>query len=106
MTSVESIGKSFEGQSIWCIKIGVGLGSPQKEIVYIDGGSHGREWGTVSTALYIIEQLIDDYKNGDKDVNSLLKKFDFLIVPVVNPDGYEYSHTKVISVLKISIEIN
>ena len=95
IVSVSSIGKSVEGRPIMCIKIGENLGSDKKQVIYIDGGMHAREWAAVSTTLYIIEHLIDDYNNGDKDVKSLLKTFDFFIVPVVNPDGYEYSHTKV-----------
>ena len=78
-----------------CLKIGENLGSSQKTVIYIDGGMHAREWAAVSTTLYIIDHLLSDYANGDRSVKSLLKRFDFFIVPVVNPDGYEYTHTTV-----------
>lgn len=62
-----------------------------KSIILIDGGIHAREWCTVSTALYCVEQLTEHY-----DVNKhLLERFDFFIIPIVNVDGYEYSRMNV-----------
>ncbi|CAG2107270.1 unnamed protein product, partial [Medioppia subpectinata] len=88
-----SIGTSIEHRDIMAVKIGVDHGRANKSIIYIDGGTHAREWAAVSTACYIIDRLIDDYNAGDKVVTYLLNRFDFYVVPVVNPDGYEYSHT-------------
>lgn len=62
-----------------------------KSIVLIDGGIHGREWISVAAAIYCINQLIENFRRN----TYLLKKLDFIIVPIVNVDGYEYSHTKV-----------
>lgn len=62
-----------------------------KSIVLIDGGIHGREWISVMSAMYCINQLIENFRRN----THLLRKLDVLIVPIVNVDGYEYSHTKV-----------
>lgn len=62
-----------------------------KSIVLIDGGLHAREWAAISTALYCISQLVENFECNRK----LLLCYDFVIVPVVNVDGYEYSHTNV-----------
>lgn len=51
----------------------------------IDAGIHAREWLTNTTVLYFINHLLKD--------NSLLEKMDFYIIPCLNPDGYEYTHT-------------
>ncbi|KAF4517738.1 hypothetical protein B566_EDAN002943 [Ephemera danica] len=52
-------------------------------------GTHAREWISPAVATYILKQLIEN-----ADVNRhLLDNFDWYILPVVNPDGYEYSHT-------------
>lgn len=67
----------------------------KKSIVLIDGGLHAREWATISTALYCINQLVEHFDNNRK----LLLQHDFVIVPIVNVDGYEYSHTNVSGVL-------
>jgi carboxypeptidase A2 len=46
-----------------------------------------REWIAPATALYIIDQLTDPQGNYSK----LLNEIDFVIMPVVNPDGYAYT---------------
>lgn len=66
-----------------------------KSIVLIDGGIHGREWISVATTVYCINQLIENFRRN----THLLRKLDFLIVPIVNVDGYEYTHTNVSSVV-------
>lgn len=62
-----------------------------KSTILIDGGIHGREWMSVATAVYCIHELVEHFKRNRR----LLEKLDFIIVPIVNVDGYEYSHTNV-----------
>ncbi|KAG5677262.1 hypothetical protein PVAND_007033 [Polypedilum vanderplanki] len=84
--AVRTIGKSYEGRKIKAIKLTNGDGSENKNSIYIDAGTHAREWISVATALYLIEQLT----TGDS--LNILNNVDVIIQPVVNPDGYEYSH--------------
>ena len=35
------------------------------------------------------------FDNGDGDMQAILAKYEIHILPLVNPDGYEYSHTTV-----------
>lgn len=60
-----------------------------KHVILIDAGMHAREWCTISSALYCASQLTENF-DAHKD---LLNAFDFVIVPIVNADGYEYSRT-------------
>ncbi|KAH8239225.1 hypothetical protein KR032_002175 [Drosophila birchii] len=61
-----------------------------RNTVFIEAGTHAREWISISTALNCIYQLTERYtRNID-----VLRKLRFIIVPLVNPDGYEYSRTK------------
>lgn len=69
---------------------------PQKSVVLIDGGIHAREWISVATALYCIYELTEHLQRNKQ----LLRKLDFVIVPIVNVDGYEYTHTKVKFILE------
>lgn len=62
-----------------------------KSTILIDGGIHGREWMSVATAVYCIHELIEHFEKN----RSMLEKLDFIIVPIINVDGYEYSHTNV-----------
>lgn len=61
--------------------------------VWIDCGIHAREWLAPSTCIWIIDTLIKEYRSGDSVANDLLKYYEFQILPLVNPDGYEYAHT-------------
>ncbi|KAF9410652.1 hypothetical protein HW555_010312, partial [Spodoptera exigua] len=48
------------------------------------------EWVTTPVALYSVYRLVENLRPQDRD---LLHDIDWIILPVVNPDGYEYSHT-------------
>lgn len=63
----------------------------KKAVILIDAGIHAREWCSISAALYCISQLTENLMKN----KILLQNFDFVIVPVVNVDGYEYSRTMV-----------
>lgn len=93
IASVVTIGKSFENRSIKMIRLGFNHKSKTKPVIWIDAGIHAREWIAPATACYIINQLVT--RRNTSEVSNLLKKFDWYIVPVVNPDGYEFSRTNV-----------
>ena len=44
-----------------------------------------------ATCVYIIDQLIKEYRANETD--NILKKYELHILPLLNPDGYEYSQT-------------
>lgn len=96
LASLKLIGRTVEKRPIFMVKLSIGDLTANKTIIYLDGGTHAREWAAITTTLFILDNLIDDFKRGDALVTNLLKQFDFLIVPVVNPDGYEWSYTKVL----------
>lgn len=51
---------------------------------------HAREWITLPATLYAIEKLVIDVEEQD-----LLQNIDWIIMPIANPDGYEWTHTNV-----------
>jgi hypothetical protein len=51
-------------------------------------GTHAREWITITTVMYVLDQLM-----ALPATDTLRKSFDWYIIPVVNPDGYEYART-------------
>jgi murein tripeptide amidase MpaA len=59
--------------------------------VFFNGCQHAREWISPMTVMYIAESLIEGWNNNDARLRSLLSKVEFIIVPVVNPDGYEFT---------------
>ncbi|VBB34457.1 unnamed protein product, partial [Acanthocheilonema viteae] len=56
MAKVFIIGQTFEGRKINGIKIGNPIDRTDKRIIWIDGGIHAREWASIHTALYFIDQ--------------------------------------------------
>jgi len=76
------IGSSYLGTQIRGIRIFISGGT--KRSVFLNGAIHAREWITVTSSLYIVQQLLT--------TRTLLNSFDFYIVPVFNVDGYDYTH--------------
>uniref|UniRef100_T1JFH7 Peptidase M14 domain-containing protein n=1 Tax=Strigamia maritima TaxID=126957 RepID=T1JFH7_STRMM len=90
IVGVITIGKTYEGRSIKIIKIGNSQSKLKKPAVWIDAGIHAREWIAPATAMYIIKKLVINYEENFK----LSDGVEWYILPVVNPDGYEFSHSK------------
>lgn len=86
---VKQFGRSYEKRPLKLITIGNGDGRSNKPVIFIDAAMHAREWIAPSFALYIIQQLLDNHAENE----ALLRDYDWVILPVVNADGYEYTHT-------------
>jgi carboxypeptidase A4 len=91
LASTFSIGETYEGRPTHVLKLGIA--GEYKWNVWVDAALHAREWIAPTTAIYIANQLIDGYRNSDPDIIMFLEKLEFHILPVGNPDGYEYTHT-------------
>lgn len=91
LVSVQTIGKSFEKRDIKTITIADKRSNQTKKSILVDAGIHAREWIAPATALYIIRELVENYATN----KNMLRNLNWIILPVVNPDGYEFSHTKV-----------
>ena len=59
----------------------------------IDCGIHAREWVSPATCVYTINQLISDFRSNDTKTLAIFAKYEIHIMPLFNPDGYEYSIT-------------
>jgi carboxypeptidase A2 len=90
-TFVPSVGTSIQGRAIPAIHITNGSGTNKKKI-WFNGGQHAREWIGPATVIYITEQLLSKFATDDT-VNKLLTGIEFVIVPLSNPDGYDYTWT-------------
>lgn len=88
---VEAIigGRSYEGREIKGVKISFKKNNPG---IFIEGGIHASEWISVSTATYLINEVLTC---SESNVRTVLESYDWYIFPLFNPDGYEYTHTTV-----------
>uniref|UniRef100_A0A2H1VA23 SFRICE_005155 n=1 Tax=Spodoptera frugiperda TaxID=7108 RepID=A0A2H1VA23_SPOFR len=86
IVSVKTIGKSYEGRDLKMLRISDG--KPSNKAVFIDGGIHAREWISPAVVTYFINQFAENFDVESDDI----KNIDWYFLPVVNPDGYEYTH--------------
>jgi hypothetical protein len=91
IAQVSSIGKSIEGRDLWAIKISDNVGSDEGETaVALLGGHHAREWIAVDVPFLIAKHVLENYST-DAAIKSLVDNAEIWIVPLVNPDGHQYS---------------
>lgn len=60
--------------------------------IFIESTIHAREWITVATATYILNELLT---SSDPAIKDLADNYDWVFVPVTNVDGYAYTHSTV-----------
>ncbi len=87
-----SIGKTNEGRDIWAIRISdnPNIYEPNEPTVWFDALHHARE-AMSGESLLLFATWLGDHYTTDPSVNRLLNSRNILLVPCVNPDGYEYN---------------
>ena len=91
IATVITVGTTHEGRNIQGIRITApGDASNRKQILW-NGCQHAREWVAVMVPIYIADELVDGWYN-DVEIHDYLETTEIIIVPIVNPDGYEYTY--------------
>jgi carboxypeptidase T len=85
-----SIGRSYEGRTLWAAKISdnVGTDEAEPEVLY-DGLHHSDEHMGLEMTLRILHWLVDGYGTDDR-VTRIVNSREIWIVFAVNPDGAEW----------------
>ena len=89
---LEKIGKTYEGRDITLVKItfpGKTNTTVAKPAIWIDYTIHAREWASHAIGLWTLNRLLTT-KDAEK---ALISSFDWYILPVTNPDGFDYTWT-------------
>ncbi|KAI9586024.1 hypothetical protein GQX74_001871 [Glossina fuscipes] len=82
------IGRSYEGRLIRGVKLSF---KRDRKAIFIESNIHAREWITSAACTYLIMALLF---SRDPDVRELAESLDWWIIPVLNVDGFAYSHEK------------
>ncbi|MCH8967344.1 MAG: hypothetical protein IID43_06665 [Planctomycetes bacterium] len=92
LAKVVDLGTSVEGRPIRALRI-TGKGQGQdKPGFFVNGGIHAREWVSPPTTIYIADWLLTQY-DSDPKAERLVDGIEWTILPVSNPDGYDYTWT-------------
>jgi murein tripeptide amidase MpaA len=85
VVSLTTIGTSYEGRALRVVKISYKTGNRG---IFIESNIHAREWITSATATWIINELLT---SNDPAIRDIAENYDWYIIPVINPDGFQYT---------------
>ncbi|MFW6132158.1 MAG: M14 family metallopeptidase [Candidatus Aminicenantaceae bacterium] len=91
IAKVYDIGDSLEKRNIYALKVSdnVQLDESEAKIIFI-GCHHAREWISVEIPLLLGQYLTEKYSLLS-NIKDLIDKSEIWIIPMLNPDGLEYS---------------
>lgn len=91
LARVFSIGQTIEGREIYVVKISDNAAVSEAEPnVFIMGCHHAREWISVEMPLLFAQYLLENYPTN-AGVRRAVEGAQVYILPIVNPDGLEFS---------------
>lgn len=84
---------THEGRGIVALKISDNVDADENEnrVLFL-GTHHAREWISLEVAFLLAKHLVENY-DSDSEIKSMVNNVEIWIIPVVNPDGHEYSRT-------------
>jgi hypothetical protein len=85
--------KTWEGRTVSGIEITTNVDNLRdgKPVFLQMGVHHAREWPSGEHAMEWAYQLINGYRSGDARTTNLVRHVRTIVVPVVNPDGFNNS---------------
>ena len=88
---VREIGRSLEGRPVYGLKVSDNPALDEDEPAFLVlGCHHAREWISVEVPLLLGRHLLENYA-ADPAIRALVDRGEIWIVPLLNPDGLEYS---------------
>lgn len=83
---VAVVGQTAEQRPIKAVR--VVNNASDSDLIWLDALTHAREWVTGATLLYILDSLV-----ANTDKRPKVDEKNYIIIPVVNPDGYVHTWT-------------
>lgn len=90
---VDEVGASLDGRMIRAVRIRNANTPPDAPVIVLNGLQHAREWIGGAVAMCMAEAFIvgSGDPDIDADIEAILDQRQLIVLPVVNPDGYEFS---------------
>jgi hypothetical protein len=94
LTKLEVIGHTGQGREIIAIKMTQGARDEvdgSKPAVLYSATQHAREWIAPEVDRRAMNYFIARWRANDKTIKDMLKTRELWFVPIMNPDGYQYT---------------
>lgn len=92
LAELSNIGNSIQGRPLLALRLTNERVRQRKPQALILATHHAREWVATEVAMRLIKYLTTNY-GSDSRVTSLLDTVEVWVIPVANPDGYQYTFT-------------
>ena len=91
LAKVHDLGLTLEGRHVYALKVSarVDVDEAEAQVLFL-GCHHAREWISVEVPLLFARYALERYAS-DAEMRRLLDHSEVWIVPLVNPDGLEYT---------------
>jgi hypothetical protein len=88
---------TLEGRAVEGIEITENVGAADGKPVFLQlGVHHAREWPSAEMAMEWAFELVNTFKAGNERTVGLLRKARVIVVPIVNPDGFNLSRESIV----------
>lgn len=85
-----TVGESLEGRPVYAIRITSDPTDTDRPVLVVKGCQHAREWISPASVTWTIQHLVNNY-GSDEEITRLVDTVEWHLIPVINPDGYQYS---------------
>ena len=86
--------KTYLGKDVMGIEITTDVNAADGKPAFLNMGvHHAREWPSGEHAMEWAYELVNGFKSGDARATNIVRNSRNIVVPVVNPDGFEASRT-------------
>jgi len=84
--------RTWEGRVVEGVEISTNVNQADGKPVFLQMGvHHAREWPSGEHAIEWAYELVNGYRNGDARPRRIVEQTRTIVVPIVNPDGFEIS---------------
>lgn len=90
IVKIDTIGETLEGRDIKIVKIN--SENAELPVIFIDAGVHAREWISPAAVMFFLDKMVRMLMKGKGEGN--FASFQWHIIPLGNPDGYQFSIDK------------
>jgi hypothetical protein len=92
--SLHKLGESHQGRDILALRLtqgaqGIPLG--RRPAVLYQATAHAREWISTEVNMRLLRWYVDQQRARNPEVTQLLRDTELWFIPMVNPDGYQYT---------------